>query len=173
MPETFCRIHHSQSRQVLAIVLDKKVVSTPVINTPITEGQGQIQGSFTLDTANTLAVQLRSGALPIPIKVVQSRTVGPTLGEESVRKSFLAGSIGLGVVILFMTLNYRLPGVIAALALICYALISLMLFKLIPVVLTLPGIAGHPEHRYGVDANVLIFERLRRSSRREGSTPGH
>jgi preprotein translocase subunit SecD len=150
----------------LAIVLDKTVVSTPVINTPITEGQGQIQGSFTLDTANTLAVQLRSGSLPIPIKVVESRTVGPTLGEESVRKSFLAGTIGLIVVVLFMALNYRLPGGIAAVALICYALISLMLFKLIPVVLTLPGIAGFIlSIGMAVDANVLIFERLKEELR--------
>ncbi len=150
----------------LAIVLDKRVVSAPVINTPITDGAGQIQGGFTLDSANTLAIQLRSGSLPIPIKVVESRTVGPTLGEESVRKSLLAGIIGLTVVMLFMGLNYRLPGVIADLALICYALISLMLFKLIPVVLTLPGIAGFIlSIGMAVDANVLIFERLKEELR--------
>jgi len=150
----------------LAIVLDKTVVSAPVINTPITDGQGQIQGGFTLDSANTLAIQLRSGSLPIPIKVVESRTVGPTLGEESVRKSLLAGIIGLTVVALFMALNYRLPGVIADVALICYALISLMLFKLIPVVLTLPGIAGFIlSIGMAVDANVLIFERLKEELR--------
>lgn len=150
----------------LAIVLDKRVISTPVINEPITDGQGQIQGGFTLDTANTLAIQLRSGSLPIPIKVVESRTVGPTLGEESVRKSLLAGIIGLTVVILFMGFNYRLPGAIADLALICYALISLMLFKMIPVVLTLPGIAGFIlSIGMAVDANVLIFERLKEELR--------
>jgi preprotein translocase subunit SecD len=150
----------------LAIVLDKRVVSAPVINTPITDGEGQIQGGFTLDTANTLAIQLRSGSLPIPIKVVESRTVGPTLGEESVRKSLLAGIIGLTVVIVFMALNYRLPGIVADLALICYALISLMLFKLIPVVLTLPGIAGFIlSIGMAVDANVLIFERLKEELR--------
>lgn len=150
----------------LAIVLDKTVVSAPVINTPITDGQGQIQGGFTLDSANTLAIQLRSGSLPIPIKVVESRTVGPTLGEESVRKSLLAGVIGLTVVVLFMAFNYRLPGVIADGALICYALISLMLFKLIPVVLTLPGIAGFIlSIGMAVDANVLIFERLKEELR--------
>jgi preprotein translocase subunit SecD len=150
----------------LAIVLDKRVVSVPVINEPITDGQGQIQGSFTLESANTLAIQLRSGSLPIPIKVVESRTVGPTLGEDSVRKSLLAGIIGLIVVVLFMGLNYRLPGVIADLALICYALISLMLFKMIPVVLTLPGIAGFIlSIGMAVDANVLIFERLKEELR--------
>ena len=150
----------------LAIVLDKQVVSTPVINEPITDGSGQIQGGFTLDSANTLAIQLRSGSLPIPIKVVESRTVDPTLGEESVRKSLVAGIIGLVVVMLFMAFNYRLPGVIADLALICYALFSLMLFKLIPVVLTLPGIAGFIlSIGMAVDANVLIFERLKEELR--------
>jgi len=150
----------------LAIVLDKQVISTPVIQTAITSGSGQISGNFTLDSANTLAVQLRSGALPIPIKVVESRTVGPTLGEESIRKSTLAGIIGLVVVILFMALNYRLPGSIAALALVIYSLLSLMLFKLIPVVLTLPGIAGFIlSIGMAVDANVLIFERLKEELR--------
>ena len=151
----------------LAIVLDKKVISVPVIKNPITDGSGQISGgNFTSATANTLAIQLRSGALPIPIKVVESRTVGPTLGEESVRKSVLAGAIGLTVVILFMALYYRLPGVIADLALICYAIFSLMLFKLIPVVLSLPGIAGFIlSIGMAVDANVLIFERLKEELR--------
>ncbi|HNO30585.1 MAG TPA: protein translocase subunit SecD [Anaerolineales bacterium] len=150
----------------LAIVLDKQVISVPVIQSAITSGSGQISGNFTLDSANTLAVQLRSGALPIPIKVVESRTVGPTLGEESIRKSTLAGIIGLVVVILFMALNYRLPGSIAALALVIYSLLSLMLFKLIPVVLTLPGIAGFIlSIGMAVDANVLIFERLKEELR--------
>lgn len=150
----------------LAIVLDKKVISAPVIQSAITDGAGVIQGTFTSQEANTLAIQLRSGALPIPLKVVESRTVGPTLGEESVRKSVLAGSIGLIVVILFMALYYRLPGVIADLALICYALIALMLFKLIPVVLSLPGIAGFIlSIGMAVDANVLIFERLKEELR--------
>jgi preprotein translocase subunit SecD len=150
----------------LAIVLDKQVISAPVIKTAITDGQGQISGSFTQEAAQTLAVQLRSGALPIPIKVVQSRTVGATLGEESIRKSVQAGIIGMIVVILFMALNYRMPGIIADLALICYALFSLMLFKMIPVTLTLPGIAGFIlSVGMAVDANVLIFERLKEELR--------
>ena len=150
----------------LAIVLDKQVVSAPTINDPITDGQGVITGNFTQETAQTLAVQLRSGALPIPIKVVESRTIGATLGEESIRKSVLAGLIGLSVVILFMAFNYQLPGLIADMALICYALFSLMLFKLIPVTLTLPGIAGFIlSVGMAVDANVLIFERLKEELR--------
>lgn len=156
----------SHQQQYLAIVLDKQVISAPIIETPITDGQGQISGSFTQETAQTLAVQLRSGALPIPIKVVESRTVGPTLGEESLRKSVLAGLIGMTVVILFMGLYYRLPGIVADLALICYAIFTLMLFKLIPVVLTLPGIAGFIlSVGMAVDANVLIFERLKEELR--------
>jgi len=156
----------THTRQYLAIVLDKQVISAPVINEPITSGQGQISGSFTQQEAQTLAVQLRSGALPIPIKVVQSRTVGATLGEESIRKSVMAGVIGMVVVILFMAFNYRTLGVVADLALICYALFTLMLFKLIPVTLTLPGIAGFIlSVGMAVDANVLIFERLKEELR--------
>lgn len=150
----------------LAIVLDKKVISVPVIRSPITDGAGEIQGNFTSESANTLAIQLRSGALPIPVKVVQSRTIGPTLGKESVDKSVLAGIIGLTVVMLFMALYYRLPGIIADLALLCYAIFSVMLFKMIPVVLTLPGIAGFIlSIGMAVDANVLIFERLKEELR--------
>src|SRR5271157_1934432 len=150
----------------LAIVLDKKVISVPVINSAITGGQGVIQVNFTVDTANALAVQLRYGSLPVPVKVVESETVGPTLGAESVRKSLLAGAIGLTVVILFMGLYYRLPGILADLALVTYTLISLMLFKVIPIFLTLPGIAGFIlSIGMAVDANVLIFERLKEELR--------
>lgn len=164
--QLFSEYTSTHTGQYLAIVLDKVVISAPVIRNPITDGQGLISGNFTQESAQTLAIQLRSGALPIPIKVVESRTVGPTLGEESVRKSVLAGVIGLSVVILFMAIYYRLPGVIADVALLCYAAFSLMLFKLIPVVLTLPGIAGFIlSVGMAVDANVLIFERLKEELR--------
>jgi preprotein translocase subunit SecD len=150
----------------LAIVLDKKVISAPVIKSAITDGQGVIEGGFTSETANALAVQLRYGSLPVPVKVVESRTVGPTLGEESVRKSLLAGLIGLAVVVLFMALYYRVPGVLADLALITYSLITLMLYKLIPVTLTIPGLAGFIlSIGMAVDANILIFERLKEELR--------
>jgi preprotein translocase subunit SecD len=152
--------------QYLAIVLDKKVLSAPVIKNAITDGQGVIQGGFTADTANALAVQLRYGSLPVPVKVVESQTVGPTLGEESVRKSLLAGIIGLSVVILFMALYYRLPGILADLALVVYSLITLMLYKIIPITLTLPGIAAFIlSIGMAVDANILIFERLKEELR--------
>jgi preprotein translocase subunit SecD len=150
----------------LGIVLDKRVISSPVIQNSITDGQGVIQGSFTLESANALAIQLRYGSLPIPLKVVTSQTVGPTLGQDSLRKSLIAGVIGMVVVILFMAFNYRLPGLLADLALIVYALLSFMLFKLIPVTLTLPGIAGFVlSVGVAVDANILIFERLREELR--------
>jgi preprotein translocase subunit SecD len=163
---TFADYTTANVGKYLGIVLDKKVLSAPTIREPITGGEGSISGNFTTESANTLAIQLRSGSLPIPVKVVESRTVGPTLGEESVRKSVLAGAIGLAVVILFMAFNYRLPGIIADLALVVYALATLMLFKLIPVTLTLPGIAGFIlSIGMAVDANVLIFERLKEELR--------
>jgi preprotein translocase subunit SecD len=150
----------------LAIVLDKKVISAPRIDNQISDGSGVITGSYTAQSANEFAVQLRYGSLPVPIEVAESRTVGATLGAESVRKSLLAGAIGLSVVILFMLLYYRLPGFVADLALITYALLSLALFKLIPVVLTLPGIAGFIlSIGMAVDANILIFERLKEELR--------
>ena len=150
----------------LAIVLDKKVISAPSINSQISDGSGVITGSYTQASANAFAVQLRYGSLPVPVTVAESRTVGATLGAESVRKSVMAGAIGLGVVILFMLLYYRLPGFVADLALVTYALLSLALFKLIPVVLTLPGIAGFIlSIGMAVDANILIFERLKEELR--------
>ncbi|MFH1186257.1 MAG: protein translocase subunit SecD [Chloroflexota bacterium] len=152
--------------QYLAIVLDKQVISAPVIKSAITDGQGVIQGGFNNESANALAIQLRYGSLPVPVKVVESRTVGPTLGEESIRKGLTAGLIGLSVVVLFMALYYRVPGIVADLALVVYALITLMLFKLIPVVITMPGLAGFIlSIGMAVDANILIFERLKEELR--------
>lgn len=152
--------------QILAIVLDKRVISTPNIQNPITDGQGVITGSFTYQSANDLAVQLRYGSLPIPLKVVTSQTVGPTLGQDSLRRSLIAGIIGLVIVILFMGLYYRLPGVLADVALLVYSLLAFSLFRLIPVTLTLPGIAGFVlSVGVAVDANILIFERLKEELR--------
>ena len=156
----------SHVQQILGIILDKKVISSPRINGKIDKGTGFIEGNFTNDSANALAIQLRYGSLPIPVKVVESQSVGATLGADSVRRSLIAGIIGLIAVILFMLLYYRLPGFVADLALIVYALLSFMLFKLIPVVLTLPGIAGFIlSVGMAVDANILIFERLKEELR--------
>ncbi len=151
----------------MCIVLDNVVQSCPSIRSAIPSGQGVITvGSGGVDEANKLVNLLRYGALPIAMEIAQSRTIGPTLGEDSIRASIIAGLIGLSVVALFMMLYYRLPGVIAVIALLLYAMILLSLFKLLGVVLTLPGIAGFIlSVGVAVDANVLIFERLREELR--------
>lgn len=150
----------------LGIVLDKRVISSPVIREPITEGRAQIEGNFTSESANALAVQLRYGALPIPLNIEQIRVVGPTLGQDSLQKSLLAGVIGFIIVMLFMGIYYRLPGVVANMALLTYAAITFAVFKTIPVTLTLPGIAGFLlSTGSALDANILIFERLKEELR--------
>jgi preprotein translocase subunit SecD len=152
--------------RILAIVLDKKIISAPRIDSAITGGQGVITGTFTVDEANSLAIQMRYGALPIPFKVVESRVIGPTLGADSLNKSLVAGLIGFAIVILFMAIYYRLPGILADFSILVYALILLALFRLIPVTLTLPGIAGFLlSTGSALDANILIFERLKEELR--------
>jgi preprotein translocase subunit SecD len=156
----------------LAITMDKTVISSPVIKSPITGGSGVIEGRFTIDEANRLVVQLKYGALPVPLKVIQSTAVGATLGRDSVNRSLIAGAVGLIIVVLFMLLYYRLPGLLADLALTVYALIVFAIYKFgVPgvfpfVTLTLPGIAGFIlSVGMAVDANILIFERMKEELR--------
>ncbi|PKO07486.1 MAG: protein translocase subunit SecD [Chloroflexi bacterium HGW-Chloroflexi-3] len=150
----------------LAIVLDNKLISAPTISTAITEGTGTITGSFTIDEANALAVQLRYGSLPIPLVVEQIRVIGPTLGQDSLEKSLIAGLVGFILVALFMAIFYKVPGILADFSIIIYALITFALFRLIPVTLTLPGIAGFLlSTGSALDANILIFERLKEELR--------
>lgn len=164
--QTFGDYTQAHIGDFLAIVLDKEVISIPRIESAITQGQGSITGNFSYDEANRLAVQLRYGALPIPLKVAESKSVGPTLGQDSLRKSAIAGVIGFAVVILFMASYYRLPGILADLALLVYAVVTFALFKLIPVTLTLPGVAGFVlSIGVAVDANILIFERMKEELR--------
>lgn len=164
--EIFSAFTAQHINETLAIVVDKLVISAPTINDAITSGTGTISGNFTQATANQLALQLRYGALPVPLKVVQYREVGPSLGADSVRQSTIAGVIGLSVVALFMLLYYRLPGAVAVVALLIYAAITFALFKIIPVTLTLPGIAGFVlSVGVAVDANILIFERMKEELR--------
>ena len=152
--------------QYLTIILDKRVISSPRINGAIPSGSGQISGSFTRDQAQSLVVQLKYGALPVPLKVLSSRTVGPTLGQDSINKSLLAGAIGISMVVVFMLLYYRLPGLLADVALVLYGLLVLSIFKLLPVTLTLAGIAGFVlSIGLAVDANILIFERMKEELR--------
>ncbi|MBP9676673.1 MAG: protein translocase subunit SecD [Anaerolineaceae bacterium] len=150
----------------LTIVLDKEVISSPRISSAIPDGQGQISGSFTSESANELAVTLRYGRLAVPVEIVESRVVGPTLGSDSLERSLRAGLIGFGIVALFMLLYYRVPGVIAVFSIAIYAGLTYALFKLIPVTLTLPSIAGFLlSTGSALDANILIFERLKEELR--------
>lgn len=152
--------------KILAITLDKRVISAPNISNAIPDGSGQITGSFTPDAANALAVQLRYGSLPIPLKVVETRIIGPTLGEDSLRRSLVAGLIGITIVILFMGIYYRLPGITADLSILLYAAILFAIFKVLGVTLTLPGIAGIMlSTGSALDANILVFERLKEELR--------
>jgi preprotein translocase subunit SecD len=150
----------------LAIVVDKRVISAPTINQAIPNGRGVISGNFTQEQANALAVQLRYGSLPVPLKVIEVRTIGPTLGQESLQKSMLAGAIGFTIVMLFMALFYRVPGLVADIAIIIYAMIAFAIFRFIPVTMTLPGIAGFMlSTGSALDANILIFERMKEELR--------
>lgn len=149
----------------LGIFLDNQPISTPTVRAVIS-GSGEITGQFTLEEAKTLAIQMNAGALPVPVKVIQQQDVDATLGSDSVARSLMAGEIGLCVVALFMILYYRLPGVLASAALGVYAMVTLAEFKLIPVTLTLAGIAGFIlSIGMAVDANILIFERMREEMR--------
>jgi len=164
--KTFANFTGQNVGNVLAIVLDKQVISAPTINDAITDGMGVITGNFDANSANALAVQLRYGSLPIPLKIVESRTVGPTLGQDSLQKSLLAGAIGFTIVVLFMLLYYRVPGVLADVAIIIYAILAFALFRIIPVTLTLAGIAGLIlSTGSALDANILIFERMKEELR--------
>jgi protein-export membrane protein SecD len=194
----------------LSIVLDKEVISSPVIRSQIPDGAGVIEGDFTLDDARNLVVQLRYGALPVPLSVGTTRTIGPTLGQDSVQRSLQAGAVGLTIVLLFMLIYYRLPGFLADLALILYGLLNLAVYKVgwpvlllisllliisyladrkdiwplalggllflatlglaaagfTGVTLTLPAITGFIlSTGMAVDANILVFERMKEELR--------
>lgn len=146
----------------LAIYVDGILISSPVVQEAISGGKAQISGKFTIQEARELARNLSAGALPVPIKLISQQSVGPTLGKLSLEKSLKAGFVGVFGVILFMILFYRLPGLLASLALIIYILLNLTIFKIIPVTLTLAGIAGFIlSIGMAVDANILIFSRMR------------
>ncbi len=163
------RFTHTQGtpENRIAIFLDQDLIEDANVQNEICGGQGIITGGgLTLQTAQTLALQLSSGALPGTIGIITSQEVGATLGANTVRLSLLAGAFGLAIVILFMILYYRLPGVVASLALLIYAGIVLAIFKLFGVVLTLAGLAGFIlSVGMAVDANVLIFERMKEELR--------
>jgi preprotein translocase subunit SecD len=152
--------------QPFAIVLDNEVISAPVIREPITGGSGQISGSFTVQQANDLAILLRAGALPAPLTIIEERTVGPGLGQDSIEKGELAAYVGSIMVIVFMLLTYRLFGVFANVAVAINVAMIFGLLSLLNATLTLPGIAGIVlTVGIAVDSNVLIYERIREELR--------
>lgn len=157
--------------RTIGIFLDARLISSPTVGVEfaesgITGGNAIITGRFTAQDANDLAVQLRGGALPVPVQIVENRTVGATLGRDSIQSSIYAGIGGLLLVLVFMVAYYRLPGLIADVALLIYALLTWASFVLLGVTLTLPGIAGFIlSIGMAVDANVLIFERTREELR--------
>ena len=161
----FCSFTQQNVQQYLSVTLDRKVIQSAVIQSAIC-GAGSITGQFTVNEAQSIVTLLRYGALPVAFTVASQQTVGATLGADSVQKSLIAAAIGLGIVMLFMLVYYRLPGLLADIALVIYAGITLALFKLIGVTLSLAGIAGFIlSVGMAVDANVLIFERVKEELR--------
>ena len=147
-------------------MLDDKVISAPVIREPILGGTGQISGNFSVESANNLAIQLRSGALPAKLTVVEERTVGPSLGADSIAAGLRAGLIGLGASLILTIIAYGTFGVYAVIGLIVHAVLILALMSAVGTTLTLPGIAGFVlTIAMAVDANVLIYERIREELR--------
>lgn len=150
----------------ISILLDKTVLTSPVVNEPIPSGKAIITGSKSIEEAQSLAILLRSGSLPVKVEVLEMRTVGPTLGQDSKDKSVIAFEIGIGAIVLFMLLFYRLSGFVATVALLLYVMMLLFAMKMLNATLTLPGIAGIIlSIGMAVDANVLIFERFKEEHR--------
>ena len=157
--------------KMLAIVLDKKIVSTPVIRQAIESGEGSIsgqgEGAYSFEEANNLRITLFYGTLPVALEIAESRVVGPTLGQASLQKSLFAAAIGFAIVSLFMLIYYRAPGFVAILSILFFGLITFALYLLIPVTLTLPGIAGFLlSVGSALDANILQFERIKEELRK-------
>jgi preprotein translocase subunit SecD len=164
--ELFATITKENVNEVLAIFIDGYPIMTPVISTPIIDGRAVISGAFAIDEAKNLAIQLNAGALPVNIEVLEQKNIGASLGEESIQKSVVAGLIGLSLVLLFMILYYGYLGVVASISLLIYAILTIALYKVLGVVLTLPGIAGMIlTIGMAVDANILIFERMKEELR--------
>lgn len=164
--DLFAEITAANVDKTIAIYLDGQPLSAPVVREAIRDGRAEISGQFTVEEARDLSRNLNLGALPVPINLVQTETVGATLGDETLAKGVNAGLIGFAIVALFMILWYRLPGVVAMLALAFYIVLLLAIFKLLPVTLTAAGIAGLIlSFGMALDANILIFERLKEELR--------
>ena len=158
----FARITRENVGKQLAIVLDGKVQTAPVIRTEIPGGTGSISGNYTVEEAKRTATLLNSGALPIKAEIVETRTVGASLGDESIAASMVAGKVAMALIGIFMLIFYRFPGIVADIALVCFGIITFALLQFIGATLTLPGIAGLIlSAGMAVDANVIIFERIK------------
>ena len=163
----FADITSNNVGKIVAIALDQQIIEAPRVQQPIVGGNAVITGGFTTQQANDLAIQLNAGALPVSLSVLQQQAIGATLGQSSLQASLIAGVLGFFVIILFMVVLYGRLGVIASSALVIYSLIVLSLFRLIPVTLTLAGLAGFIlSVGIAVDANILIFERMKEELRR-------
>jgi len=164
--ELFAKATSENVGKPIIIVLDGQPISAPTVREPITNGQAVITGNFTAKEAQDLAVLLRSGALPVSLKVMEKRSIGPTLGADSLDKSLKAGLVSLIAILVFMIGYYRLPGLIADLSLVIYTMLVLGTMAILDAVLTLPGIAGFAlSIGMAVDANVIIYERIKEELR--------
>ena len=162
----FADITKRNVNKLVGIFLDNDILTAPVVKTEIIDGTAIITGQFTVKAAEELAISINSGALPVPIHLVQNETIGPSLGAADVQRSVFAGLVGLCMVILFMVLYYGRLGLLASVGLLLYGLITNALFRFVPVVLTLPGIAGFIlSIGMAVDSNILIFERIKEERR--------
>ena len=160
--ELFDQITKNHVGDYVGIFLDGALIEAPVVREEIPNGQAQISGSFTLDQAQKLVRDLNFGALPVPVSLISTQTIGPTLGQAAINGGIRTGIIAFIIIGLFLILWYRLPGFVATIALACYTAIMLALFKLVPVTLTAAGIAGFIlSIGMAVDANILIFERMK------------
>ncbi len=160
--QKFGKITQDNIGRRFAVVLDNKVITAPVIRSAILGGSGIIEGNFTIESANQLSMLLRAGALPAPLTVIEERSVGPSLGQDSINAGTMAAYLGVGLVVLFMLLSYGLFGVFANIGLAVHLMIVFGVMSLMQATLTLPGIAGIVlTMGMGVDANVLIYERIR------------
>jgi preprotein translocase subunit SecD len=164
--ELFAALTNDNVGKRIGIFIDGIPVVAPVVSTAILDGRAVMTGGFDIEEAKQLSIQLNAGALPVPIQILEQRTIGANLGEESVKQSVFAGLVGLGLVIIFMILNYGFHGSVAALALVIYSILTIAVYKILGVTLTLPGIAGLLlSIGMAVDANILIFERFKEEFR--------
>ena len=168
--EKFAALTKRNIGRQVAIFLDETPLSAPVVQTEIVGGNAVINGQFTLDEVKNMVLTLNAGALPVSVTIIKQQNISPSLGEGSVKSSLTAGAVGLALVVIFMILNYGFLGLIASLGLVFYGILTLAIYKLVPVTLTLPGLAGFIlSIGMAVDSNILIFERMK-EEQRKGST---